>query len=244
MSYESFAQVYDRLTFNVDYESYARFITDRFAEHGIRNGLILDAACGTGSLGAILQSNGFDMILADASRDMLMVASAKVPGALLLCQDMTGLDLYGTVRASVCTLDSVNHLPGIDAVDAFFAKVSLFTEPGGVFVFDVNTPYKHRTTLGNNTFIYDLPDVYCVWQNAYDDSASAVSISLDMFISEGGVYRRRHDSFREYDYEIADLKRALEKNGFSQIRVYSDTDATPYRDEPDCQRLYFCAVKI
>ena len=242
MSYEAFARVYDQLTFNVDYAGYASFIHTCLLAHNVRDGLVLDAACGTGSIDVFLRELGYDMILADDSRDMLMEASAKVPGALLLCQSMTALDLYGTVRACICTLDSVNHLPSARDVRAFFEKVSLFTEPGGVFIFDVNTPYKHREILGNRTFIYDLPDVYCVWQNHYEETDHAVGITLDFFVNADGKYTRYHDSFREIAHEPDAISALLRDTGFKDITICSDLDGTRF-DGRDCERLYFCATK-
>ena len=104
---------------------------------------------------------------------------------------MQDLDLYGTVNTVVCSLDSVNHLPGAEELEKAFQRVSFFLEPGGWFLFDANTPYKHEKVLGNHTFVYDMEHVYCVWQNRFHPGQGRVDISLDFFQREGKLYRRK-----------------------------------------------------
>ena len=164
MAYQAFASYYDRLIGNeVDYRARARYfdaLIRRYADTPEQN-LLLDLACGTGSLSVELSAIGYDVIGVDASAEMLAEAAAKGRGKILfLCQAFDTLDLYGTVGAVVCALDSLNHITDAAALEAAFARVALFTAPGGVFVFDVNTPYKHREILADNTFVYDLGDLF------------------------------------------------------------------------------------
>ena len=193
MAYQSFAAYYDRLIGNeIDYRARARYfdtLIRRYADTPEQN-LLLDLACGTGSLSVELSAIGYDVIGVDASADMLAEAAAKGRGKILfLCQAFDTLDLYGTVGAVVCALDSLNHITDAAALEAAFARVALFTAPGGVFVFDVNTPYKHREILANNTFVYDLGDLFCVWQNTTNASL-VTEITLDFFLQSGACYTR------------------------------------------------------
>lgn len=153
--YADFAAFYDRLTDDVGYPQRADYIAELLMEHGMKKGIVLDLACGTGSLTLELSKRGYEMIGVDASPDMLCAAQEKCAQAgaevLFLCQPMEALDLYGTVNAAVCTLDSLNHITDPDTLREVLRRVSLFLEPGGLFVFDVNTPYKHREVLGNHT---------------------------------------------------------------------------------------------
>lgn len=232
MSYEAFAAGYDALTQNVDYDACAAFLCAALKRYGIDDGLVLDLACGTGTVTAALAAAGYTLIGADASADMLAVAQQKMQekrlDALFLCQDMGALDLYGTVRAAVCTLDSLNHLPNRAAVEAALSRVSLFLEPGGVFVFDVNTPYKHREVLADNTFVYDTPAVYCVWQNT-PLPGDAVEISLDFFFPTGkDAYRRAAETFTERAYAPAEWADMLQKAGLTILEMHDGyTDAPP-----------------
>ncbi len=242
MSYSSFACVYDTLTFNVEYEKRADYICQLLKRNGCENGILLDLACGTGSLSELIAKKGYDMILVDSSPEMLGFARERLPDALVLCQDMTELDLYGTVNAAVCSLDGINHLLKPVDVKKAFACVSLFTEKGGAFVFDVNTPYKHEHILGNNTIVCEKDDVYLVWQNSYRRKSRTVDINLDIFTKENGVYIRNSESFSERAYDIEDICKWLGDAGFSVTGLYDDMTF----DEPheNSQRVYISAVKL
>ena len=168
MSYGVFSEFYDALTANVSYDTVSQVLSSLLTRYGKSRGLLLDLACGTGSVSVRMAQKGYEVIVVDLSPEMLSEAQNKAYSAgqniLFLCQDMTKLDLYGTVDAAVCTLDGLCHLPDEESVFAALRKVSLFMNPGGVFLFDINSVYKHRGVLGNNTFVYDTDDVYCVWQ--------------------------------------------------------------------------------
>lgn len=168
MSYGVFSEFYDALTANVSYDTVSQVLSSLLTRYGKSRGLLLDLACGTGSVSVRMAQKGYEVIVVDLSPEMLSEAQNKAYSAgqniLFLCQDMTALDLYGTVDAAVCTLDGLCHLPDEESVFAALRKVSLFMNPGGVFLFDINSVYKHRAVLGNNTFVYDTDDVYCVWQ--------------------------------------------------------------------------------
>ena len=183
--YSVFAQYYDELTANVGYPKRADYLLELLARFGHQPGLTLDLACGTGSLTLELFRRGVDVYGVDASVEMLSEAREKCAEAgadiLFLCQRMQDLDLYGTVNTVVCSLDSVNHLPGAEELEKAFQRVSFFLEPGGWFLFDANTPYKHEQVLGNHTFVYDMEHVYCVWQNRFHPGQGRVDISLDFF---------------------------------------------------------------
>ncbi len=227
MSYSSFACVYDELMKNADYKARASYIADILKKYGIENGLLLDLACGTGSLSIELSKKGFEVIGTDASPDMLMVAQNKAfeeeRQILFLCQKMQETDLYGTVRAIVCTLDSINHLENTGEVEKMFSRLKNFIDIGGIMIFDVNTPHKHKNILGNNTFVYDEKNVYCVWQNHLYSDEKTVGIELDFFVkNENGDYSRYSESFNETAFTHEELKNAFEKSGFSLEAVYNE----------------------
>ena len=165
-SYGDFAYYYDMLTENVDYDKRCEYICGLLAENGISEGILLDLACGTGTMSLMFADKGYDVVGVDGSQEMLTQAQEKKmeSGAdvIFLCQRMEELDLFGTINAAVSTLDSINHVTDEDTVKEIFRRVSLFMEDKGIFLFDVNTPYKHREILGDNTFIYDLDEVYCL----------------------------------------------------------------------------------
>lgn len=243
MSYGVFAQYYDALTENVDYPAKARYIRDILNKHKPGCALVVDLACGTGTLSLELASLGYDMIAVDGSYDMLSVASAKEnTGVMFLCQQMDELDLYGTVDAVVCTLDSINHVTDPSVVEEIFRRVSLFLEPDGVFIFDVNTAYKHREILADNVYVYDLDTVYCVWQNHLQED-DTVEIELDFFEQdEDGAYLRSSESFCERVYTDEQIERMLDGAGLAAAEKYDDyTDAAP--SEKTQRVVYVCRKK-
>ena len=247
MSYGIFSEFYDALTANVSYGTVAQVLSSLLTRYGKGRGLLLDLACGTGSVSVRLAEKGYEVIGVDLSPEMLSEAQNKAYSAgqniLFLCQDMTALDLYGTVDAAVCTLDGLCHLPDEDSLSATLQKVSLFMNPGGVFLFDVNSVYKHRAVLGNNTFVYDTDDVYCVWQNTLLSDGVTVQMDLDFFepVSDAGDYVRQSERFTERAYPKETLEAMLKKAGFTVLDVFDGYSGKPAHDTSE--RLLFAVRK-
>ena len=243
--YGAFAEYYDSLTSNVSYEAAAEYVADILNENGIKEGILLDLACGTGTMSLKMAERGYDVIGIDNSPEMLSEAREKAYEAgediLFLCQDMCSIDLYGTVECTLCLLDSLNHLESEEELLAAFKGVSLFTVPGGLFIFDVNTQYKHKYVLADNTFVYDNDDVYCVWQNEYDDESGRVEIFLDFFEEENGLYRKSSEYFTERAFSDETIRKLLKESGFSDIKTYGELskDAPSEKEE----RVFYVARK-
>lgn len=246
MSYAVFAQYYDRLMNKVNYQERAGYLCSVLEKHGHEAGLVLDLACGTGSLTVELAQRGMDIYGIDASMEMLSEAQQKAAekglSILFLCQKMQNLDLYGTVDTVFCSLDSINHLSLEKDWRRTFEKISLFMNPGGCFIFDCNTVYKHREILADNTFVYDTGDVFCVWQNALEKKTDRVSISLDFFTRrQDGLYNRSTEHFYERAFPVETIKAFLQDAGLVPEKIYEDM--TFNEPEEDTQRLLFVARK-
>lgn len=208
MSYDVFARYYDELMQNVEYEEIADKISEWLSEYRPHTKLLVDLACGTGTLASLMSEKGYDVIGIDSSADMLMTARGKCPAdVLLLCQSMDEIDLYGTIDAVICTLDSINHVTDKDTVGTIFKKVSLFLENNGIFVFDVNTQYKHEHILADSAYIIETDNVFCAWQNTYENGL--VNITLDFFEEEDGVYYRSSEYFFERAYTDEEIRAML-----------------------------------
>lgn len=233
MSYSYFASAYDSLTENVEYSRRADYFCSLLSENGINGGLLLDLACGTGTMSIEMSKRGFDVTGVDISEEMLSEAQNKKfqtgENVLFLCQDMRNLDLYGTIDCAICTLDSLNHLTSEEDLLKAFQNVSLFLEDDGIFIFDMNTLYKHREILGNNSFVYELDNLFCVWQNALQDDNKTVEITLDFFETEDGLsYERYQESFLEKAYESEIVKNLLKQAGFTFVNEFKElTTDTP-----------------
>ncbi len=176
MAYNEFAYFYDEFNGEADYDALYAHIHAKLKEHGIQDGILADLGCGTGELTLMLTQAGYDMIGIDQSEEMLCVVRDKaeqlgLSGRLLLLrQDLLKLDLYGTIRGAVSTFDTFNHIPDLDTA---IANAGFFMEKGGVFLFDMNTPYKHRNVLGDNAFTFEEEDAACVWRNHYAPPTAA-----------------------------------------------------------------------
>ncbi len=239
MSYGSFAAVYDRLMSDCDYSARAGYLLGLFNMFGVKPKLMLDLACGTGNMSLQMLSRGVDVIAVDISEEMLNVAKTKAADAnyelLCLCQNAAELDLYGTVDSAVCCLDSVNHITEYDDICSMFKRLRLFIEPGGLFIFDANSEYKHSDVLGDNVFVIDDEDVYCVWQNSTE--MPYTDICLDFFVKHGDTYSKSTEEFTERAYSDSELISASSEAGFEILAVYSDmTTAAP---SSDCERKIF-----
>lgn len=248
MSYNNFfSSVYDTFTDSVGYAARGEYICKILKQNGICDGAVLDVACGTGSISEILLQNGYEVVATDISTEMLNIAAQKLAKykdkALLLCQDMCELDLYGTVDAAVCCLDSINHL--IDEEDVFsaFSRISLFMRPDGIFVFDVNTVHKHRDVLSDKTFVYeDDGDAFLVWQNSECDEDDIVEMYIDVFKKTSvGTYERQSETVIERAYSEELLVKLLQRSGFEVVGIYGDLKQE--KPEKDEERIYFVARK-
>lgn len=224
-SYGYFSQFYDGLMEDANYQQRCDYIIELAKRHNHNMGITLDLACGTGTLTCLLAKKGVDVYGVDASSEMLCEAMQKSMeeelNILFLCQKMQELDLYGTINTCVCTLDSINHITDIDDVKKVFDRVGLFMENDGLFIFDVNTVYKHREVLANNTFVFENESVFCVWQNELEEN-DIVNINLDFFEEEDGVYYRSSESFSERAYSDKQIREMLNSAGFTVEAVYGD----------------------
>lgn len=133
-SYSVLAASYDELTQDVGYEKRAAFVEKLFLRSHIPVHTVLDLACGTGTMTALLTERGYELIGVDGSEDMLLEAREKaqtltgVP-PLFLHQSMPELDLYGTVEAAICCLDSLNYLTEAREVRETFAACTCSSRP-------------------------------------------------------------------------------------------------------------------
>lgn len=247
MAYSDFGFFYDMLTDESDYDLRYEYLTGLLAENSISEGILLDAACGTGVLSEKFAAEGFDVIGVDLSQEMLSKALERKAennsSSLYLCQDLAELDLFGTINCAVCTLDSINHITDPDDVKAAIERIGLFMEKGGVFIFDVNTEYKHKEILGNNAFVFDTDEVFCAWQNEYDEETKEVHIYLDLFApDEDGRYERYAEDFIEVIYSKEFLENALSEAGFRIEAIYDDLTHNELRS--DSQRAVYVCKKI
>ncbi len=239
--YDSFAAVYDTLMSDADYKRRAEYIRGVFLKYGAVPTLLLDLACGTGAFSREFSSADTSVIGVDISAEMLSRAAEKGGDILYICQDMTELDLYGTVDGAICCLDGLNHLRNYDDFCKVLQRTALFLENEKLFIFDINTVYKHKRVLADNTFIKEKGGVYCIWQNEYDKKSRSVTVKLDFFVGEDGTYLKSSETFTETAFKRSAVRRALKKAGFDILEITDgDTYKKPIRKT---QRLMYVCKK-
>ena len=245
-AYEALASVYDRLTGDVCYERRADYIEKLFQKSRIGVHTVLDLACGTGTMTGILTERGYEMIAVDASADMLAEAREKAADLkgeppVFLNQSMPQLDLYGTVDAAICCLDSINYLTNPKDVQKTLQRLHLFIAPGGILVFDINSVEKLRG-LDGQVFLDETEDVYCVWRTEFEKRSNICTYWMDIFSRmEDDTWERDFEEHRQRAYEVEQLRTWLMEAGFTHIRTYGDCRMSAPREGE--QRIYFTAIR-
>ena len=262
--YNTIAGVYDSINSGVDYRKWADYIESNFKKYlKSRPELVLDLACGTGRMTLEMARRGYDMIGIDGSAEMLARATDSLydmidaeelsedsPRPLFLCQDMREFELYGTVGAAMCCLDSLNYLTGDGELEKCLSLVHNYLDPDGIFMFDMNTPYKFKNIYGENAYVYDMAASeestakFCVWQNFYDDETKLCDFYLTLFEeTTDGRYERADEEQRERCYSLDEIKEALIKTGFELISISSDLDGSPVTETTERYYLIARAIK-
>ena len=243
-AYHELAQSYDRLTNDVDYGATVDFYFEILQKEGLQPRTAVDLACGTGSVALLLAQKGLQVTAVDMSWEMLMVAQQKAAEAdvypQFACQRLQQLRLPRAVDLAVCALDSIDYIldPG-DCQEAI-RRVYKALNPGGCFIFDVNTPEKLHAMDGQ-VFLDEDDDVYCVWRGEFDEETNICSYGMDLFQRKGTVWHRSFEEHREYAYSAEQLVGYLKNAGFTSIAVYGDRKfAPPAAGE---QRIYLKARK-
>lgn len=243
-AYTSFAEVYDAFMDNIPYEDWARYVGGLLREYGIRDGLVLELGCGTGSMTELLAGAGYDMIGVDNSLEMLQIAIEKREESgheiLYLCQDMREFELYGTVRAVVSVCDSMNYITQYQDLIQVFGLVNNYLDPGGIFIFDLNTEYKYREILGDSTVAESREDSAFIWENAFDEESGINQYDLTLFVrEEGELYCRYEETHFQRAYRVQEIMDALKEAGLEPVAVYDAFTKKPVRK--DSQRIYVIA---
>ena len=243
-AYIDLASSYDRLTNDVDYGAVVDFYMQILEREGVKPRTALDLACGTGSVALLLAEKGMQVTAVDMSEEMLCVASQKAQEADLpvtfACQMLQQLHVPRAVDLAVCALDSMDYITDPADCAQAIQRIYKSLNPGGCFIFDVNTPEKLRA-MDDQIFLDEDDDVYCVWRGEFDEQTNICTYAMDLFTRIGDVWQRSYEEHREYAYSAQQLVDYLKAAGFTSIAVYGDrTFAAPAEGE---QRIYLKARK-
>ena len=243
-AYHALAKSYDRLTNDVDYQAVVDFYFQILEREGLTPVTALDLACGTGSVAVLLAEKGLRVTAVDMSEEMLCEASQKAQERGLpiffACQPLQKLQMPRGADLAVCALDSMDYITDPEDCKKAIARIYKALNPGGCFIFDVNTPEKLRAMDGQ-MFLDEDDDVYCVWRGEFDEPTNICTYGMDLFQRQGNTWIRSFEEHREYAYTQQQLVGYLKAAGFTSIRVYGDRSfASP---GPGEQRIYLKARK-
>ena len=244
--YDNLSICYDDFTTDVDYAARGKYLLSLFNRFGKKPKLMLDLACGTGNFSYIFKKMGIEVIGVDRSEGMLSAAIEKNHtgdnNPLFLNQSAENLDLFGTVDGAVCLLDSLNHITDESTLNKAISRVSLFLEKDCLFIFDLNTLYKHKTVLGNNCFMRENKESVCIWQSRYHKDG-VVNITADIFTTfDKKNYKRFKESFSEKAYNHSCIEKLLLNNSLEIAAVYDDMSYNPPNEKSE--RIIYVARKV
>ncbi len=262
--YEDFALVYDELMDDVPYEKWADMLYEIILEHGVsrpdeksddplmsEKNLVLDLACGTGTLTELMYKKGFDMIGTDLSQEMLNIAVEKrdISGSdiFYLNQDMRELDLYSTVGTVYCLCDSINYLVTDEDIEETFKRVFNFLYPGGIYIFDFNTAYKYENVIGDSTIAEDREDVSFIWDNYFDLKTRINEYNLTIFVRDeehGDLYRKSTETHFQRGYSFSEMKSFIERAGFALIDAFDMDTENKRKPRAKSERIFIVAGKL
>jgi len=224
--YTDFANIYDRLMYDVDYKKWADYIERVFYENSIKPSLILDLGCGTGNFCINMAKRGYEMIGVDLSPEMLDCAKDKSykdgVDILFINQDMTRFELYGTVDSIVCLMDSVNYITSKRDLKRLLGLVRNYLNPKGLFIFDINTSYKLENILGNEMFYDVADDITYIWQNNFDKRKKISRFDLTFFVKEDERYKRYDEVHLERAYVLQELKELINASGLELVSIHDE----------------------
>lgn len=246
-AYTGFAEVYDLFMEDVPYEKWSSYLTGLLTEYGIKDGLILDLGCGTGIMTELLAEAGYDMTGIDLSEEMLEVAVERREESghdiLYLCQDMREFELYGTVRAIISNCDSMNYiLKEEEFLGILSSAAQNYLDYGGLFIFDLNTEYKYRVLLGEQTIAENRDEGSFIWENYYDEEKMINEYHLTLFIRENsGYYRKQEETHYQRAYMLDKVEELVEQSGLQLLHIYDAFSHEPAGPESErvhviCQR--------
>ena len=241
-AYSGFAKVYDLFMDNIPYEEWTDYVKELFAEEGVKDGILLDLGCGTGSVTELLAKSGFDMIGIDNSEEMLEIAMEKRAESgldiLYLLQDMREFELYGTVKGVVSICDSMNYILDDEDLLDVFKLVHNYLDNEGIFIFDMKTMHEYANVMSDNTFAEDREESSFIWENYYDEEEEINQYDLSIFVKEeDGRYRKYEETHLQRAYEQQCVEELIKESGLELLHVY---DAfTRELPAEDSQRIYF-----
>ncbi|KNY27344.1 class I SAM-dependent DNA methyltransferase [Pseudobacteroides cellulosolvens] len=232
--------------YDVDYNKWSDYIEAIFKKYECKPSLMVDLGCGTGSVCINLSKRGYEMIGVDMSCEMLSCAAEKSKenglDILYLNQDITEFELYGTVDAALCLMDTVNYLTDRRKLKIFLKLVANYLNPGGLFIFDINSEYKLENILGNNVLYEVGKEITYIWANNYNKKNRMCEFDLTFFVENQGKYDRFDELHYERAYSIVEMENIISQTKSMEVLgIYEQFSFRKPKEESE--RIFFVCRK-
>lgn len=245
--YTSLSLFYDAFMQDVDYGAWCDFYEEafrRFSTMPVEN--LVDMGCGTGNITLPMAKRGYKLTGLDLSEEMLSLAEQKSQEAgvsiRFLGSDMRTFSLGFRADAAICSFDCINYLLKTADVEAAFWRAHENIGKGGLFIFDVATPYKYKNVLADNSFVFENEDVFMTWENYFNEKSGICNFYLTFFVREGRLYRREEEEQRQRAYSLKTIKKALKNTGFEILAECGDIDFSPIGEESE-RAFFICRAE-
>lgn len=245
MQYQNFAEIYDYLMSNEDYDLWVDNIINIFNRYDFHPRKILELACGTGNITTRLYKKGYSIIGTDISDAMLEVAKEKAIDENLrirfINQDMQKITYNKKVDCVLSICDGLNYIITKDRLKDTFTSVANVLNPMGLFIFDLSTVYKYENIIGNNVFNENFEFFSYVWDNEYNKENQLLTFNLTIFIKDHeDLFERFTEQHKQRAHQVSEIKEILEKD-FELLGIFSEENLDKVKETDE--RVFFVAQK-
>jgi SAM-dependent methyltransferase len=233
----------------VPYESWVEYVQLLLEVTEAAPHRILDCACGTGNVSFELARHGYEVTGVDVSAAMIEAAQQKLleneaPLPLnFVCADLADFDLGEKFDAATCLFDSVNYFLDPSKLERAFVQIGKHIESGGVFVFDMNTPWAFEANLLTQRNRDPRKALHNDWRAQYDASTRICDVTMQFERrADDGRIETFSEVHRERAYARSEVTAMLVQTGWKLLKVYDAYTLNPPHDRSE--RWYFVARRV
>ncbi len=241
-SFRAVAPYYDDLMKSVPYRMWVSYYLLLLAAQDVHPKTILDVCCGTGTMCEMLTFEGFSMAGVDLSEGMIDYAKRKAAKKKLeidyQVQDACTFELGKTFDSALSFFDSLNNITDPDRLQQAFIRVADHLDPGGSFIFDLNTAYAFEAKLFDQKQLRANAKLRYDWVGDWDPETRLITVNMQFW--RGEEYFTEVHKQRAYDED--EVREMLANAGFGYVRAYHSYTLNPPRYASD--RLHYAVIKL
>ncbi|MBN8689310.1 MAG: methyltransferase domain-containing protein [Armatimonadetes bacterium] len=238
-SFGPVAPYYDLLMAAVPYRMWVEYVKLLLEMQDYQPTQWLDVACGTGTCAEMLAMDGHQVTGFDLSPSMIERAKSKLSGRPFSIDyhvaDAREFDLGTKFQAAYCLFDSLNYINDLDGFRAAIAQVAKHLQPGGAFVFDLNTAYAFEQELFTQQDLRKRTTLQYDWVGNYVPETRQIRVEMD-FWYEGEQF---HETHLQRAHSPEEVIQALKDAGFVRHQAYHSYTLKKPRKNSD--RIHYVA---